>query len=928
MSEYRTSALAPHPLSWLSRLVLVLPLALTLIIGALSVGAWHLIRSDQADRLWNEMNGHATHAAARIEAHIETRLAVSLHLAGDIRDKDIQSNEALAACTNPILAMFPDIQAINWMDRSGVIRLVSPLAGNEAAIGLDVRKLKIPGATLATAERAGSYRVTAPFTLAQGGQGFVAYVPLADRPGGFLNIVFRIQPLVEAAFPPELVDRYTATISDAGAPVFGAEPLPPAMRTEPRVIRVGNRAWTLRLTPLPAASQRHAAQTDKMVLAAGLALALALGWLLRIAMVRRQVLKESETRFRDIATVTSDWFWEMDEDLRFTYISERFTPATGLSAKDYLGRRREDQLDLEQRGSQAWIDHLADLQAHRPFRDFEYSVHRPDQGPLHFRTSGVPLFDDAGRFSGYRGSATNITDEKSTADALRGAEDMLREILDNTPVAIAVVDHPDERSDGRPGQRRFVNRAMVKLFGAGAEDPLLTGDIADTWADLEQMMLLESIFRRGENLSGYECLRRRLDGSIFWASISSLPIVFEGDNCTMLWIFDIDDRKRMELALQESEAQLRAVFDNTPICINLKDTQGRFLWLNKPYEKWYGRPASEIVGKTLFELGLRQDQVETLDDIEKQALAKGQTIETELHITRVDGSEFDRIIIKFPIKSTDGEIYGVGTVALDISERKRMESDLWQAKMDAEAANRAKSEFLAHMSHDLRTPLNAILGFSEIMKYGTFGPLGDERYEEYVQLIHDSGQQLVGMVNDVLDLSRIESGEYELTETSLDVYTAMVASRRRCQHWIPDGNGADIRIAAEPDQARLLADETALSQILDNFVTNAIKYAGPNPVITMHWNVDEGGRGLLRVSDTGPGIPEAELQRILQPFVRGSNASGLTSQVSKKIEGVGLGLHIVSRLAEMHGAAFTLESAADQGTTATVEFPPERVGTP
>ena len=468
---------------------------------------------------------------------------------------------------------------------------------------------------------------------------------------------------------------------------------------------------------------------------------------------------------------------------------------------------------------------------------------------------------------------------------------------------------------------------MVNLFGAGTGDTLLTGNIADTWADLEQMKSLETIFRRGDNLRGYECLRRRLDGSTFWASMSSLPIVFEGDECTMLWIFDIDDRKRMELALQESEAQLRAVFDNTPVCINLKDTEGRFLWLNKPYEQWYGRPASEIIGKTLFELGLQQSQMESVDAIEKQALETGETIEAEMHISRSDGTEFDRIVIKFPIKSRDGETYGVGTVSLDISERKRMESDLWQAKMDAEATNRAKSEFLAHMSHDLRTPLNAILGFSEIMKHGTFGPLGDARYEEYIQLIHDSGQQLVGMVNDVLDLSRIESGEYELTETSLDVYTAMVSSRRRCQHWVPDGNTVDIRIAAEPDRPRLLADETALSQILDNFVTNAIKYAGPDPVITMHWDIADDGRGLLRVSDTGPGIPEDELKRILQPFVRGSNASGLTSQVSKKIEGVGLGLHIVARLAEMHDAAFTLESAAGQGTTATVIFPSERVGT-
>jgi len=254
------------------------------------------------------------------------------------------------------------------------------------------------------------------------------------------------------------------------------------------------------------------------------------------------------------------------------------------------------------------------------------------------------------------------------------------------------------------------------------------------------------------------------------------------------------------------------------------------------------------------------------------------------------------------------------------------EKNLEAERDRADAANQAKSEFLATMSHDLRTPLTAIIGFSEIMRQGIHGPLGDSRYVEYLERIHQNSQRLLLLINDILDLSRIERGEFTLSEGWIDVAEEIVSSRWRCAPEVVTDTSKKISVDIDDDAPQLFGDSRAISQILDNLLSNALKYSDQEVEIAVRWSTDPEGRGVLSVEDTGHGIAEDQLEAVMLPFVRGVDGSGDINQRAGTSEGTGLGLYIISKLADLHQAEVSIDSVEKQGTAVTVVFPAERVG--
>ena len=253
-----------------------------------------------------------------------------------------------------------------------------------------------------------------------------------------------------------------------------------------------------------------------------------------------------------------------------------------------------------------------------------------------------------------------------------------------------------------------------------------------------------------------------------------------------------------------------------------------------------------------------------------------------------------------------------------IGELEQSKSISDEARRRAEAANIAKSRFLAQMSHELRTPLNAILGFSEVMKAEIFGPHAVPVYKDYAGDIHNSGVHLLNLINEILDLSRIEAGRYELNEEAVSLARVV----EDCHHLLKlrAGNrGITIHEMFEPDMPRLWADERAVRQICLNLLSNAIKFTPQGGEIWLKVGWTASGGQYMSVKDTGPGIPEEEIPIVLASFGQGSNS------IKSAEQGAGLGLPIAKNLIDLHGGTFALKSKLRIGTEVIVTFPPERV---
>ncbi len=383
---------------------------------------------------------------------------------------------------------------------------------------------------------------------------------------------------------------------------------------------------------------------------------------------------------------------------------------------------------------------------------------------------------------------------------------------------------------------------------------------------------------------------------------------------------DITEHRRAEKALEASEARLAAILDIAPEAVISIDQREHIVLFNQGAETLFGYAADEVLGKPLDMLlpvrarAIHAKHIESFAHAPESRRAFGERL--EICALRKDGSEF-------PAEAALSKLVQGGellfTIMLhDISERKRTEEALLASKQQAELANRAKSEFLANMSHELRTPLNAIIGFSEIIKSATFGPVGSPKYREYAQDINESGQHLLEVITDILDISKIEAGKLDLDEEVVDVPKAV----KSCLPLVNEraaNAGLTLEIEIADDLPPLRADGRKLKQILLNLLSNAVKFTPAGGTVTTRvWCRRDDGY-VFQVADTGIGIAPGDIPKVLAPF---GQADGT---LARRFEGTGLGLPLTKTLVELHGGSFDLQSTLGVGTTVTVRFPADRI---
>jgi len=465
--------------------------------------------------------------------------------------------------------------------------------------------------------------------------------------------------------------------------------------------------------------------------------------------------------------------------------------------------------------------------------------------------------------------------------------------VEQSPVSVMITD--------LRGSIEYVNPAFTRMTGFEREEvignnprllrsPLTPGQVYD---DMWQ------VIGTGHEWRG-EIVNQRRDGTVYWEQMTIAPVKgADGRTCNYIAVKeDITEVRRLRQAVEREHANIRRVLEAILDPIALTDAHGHFQYANPALLAQFG-PVEGKVASEVFDAPA-PPETEGADRAEWVAPANGRTY--DLTSTWVHNPDATHSLLR---------------VFHDITARKQAEEAVNHARQAAELANRAKSEFLATMSHELRTPLNAIIGFSEIIDNQLLGPVGQQQYADYARDINESGRHLLQLINDILDVARLEVGRVVLREEDLEPAAIVRACLAMVRERAESGQ-VQVRADLPADLPLLWGDERRIKQTLVNVLGNAVKFtpAGGQVVVT----AEEDSLGLMiRIADTGIGIAPEDLGKVLAPF--GQADSGM----ARRYEGSGLGLPLSRNLMELHGGALHLDSTLGEGTVVTLRFPKERV---
>lgn len=492
--------------------------------------------------------------------------------------------------------------------------------------------------------------------------------------------------------------------------------------------------------------------------------------------------------------------------------------------------------------------------------------------------------------------------------------------------------------------KMYWSRSMFEILGYEPTDAMLSfGEVAGIIhpEDADLFAVANRIVSREVDHIDQIFRMRNAWGQWIWMRARAQVVDPDAPEIHLIGIaVDVSEQRSLAQRSEAADQRLRMAIENITESFVLWDSSDRLIMCNTKYQQDTGLDPSEV------EPGMRRQDIEARMNAIRSERRLTPMSDTTGAVTHERQLADGRWLQVTEIKTRDGGTVSVGTDISQVkqqqdklveSERRLMSTihDLYVARRAeqersqelvllnreymketerAEAANRAKSEFLANMSHELRTPLNAIIGFSELMEQGLFGPLGSERYQEYVSDIYASGTYLLGVINDILDMSKIEAGQFTINREQVDLSPLILETVRVVSL---QASKKDIEVQTEiPDQLSLRCDRRALKQILLNLLSNAVKFTGQGGTVTLRARPLDGHLVML-IKDTGCGIPKEALKKLGRPFEQVEN------QFSKSHTGSGLGLAISRSLTDLHGGTLRIRSKEGAGTVVRVSIPME-----
>jgi len=620
-------------------------------------------------------------------------------------------------------------------------------------------------------------------------------------------------------------------------------------------------------------------------------------------------LRESEARFRRMAEAAPVGIFCADATGKLTFINGRWAEQVGIRVDDMLG--------------DGWMRALADKQPFEeipPWQGFQQLGDRrerisrfcgADGEDLWVQTVNTAEFDEHGNVAGFVGAIIDITDQRRALEALSESERRFNALASLSPAGIYRTD--------LTGACTYVNPAWCVLTGLTAEQAMGHGWQAALHPDDRGKAasgFADAVNEQREFRTEFRWLRP--DGTVVWVdSIGRPELDGRGEMVGYIGVvMDISDRKLAEREIAERDVQLGVLAANTNDALFRITLDGHCIYASPASRDLLGVPPKSLVGQNLLARFHPDDAPQVIEAFD--ALARGEN---------------DRLIVAYRSErisepgsyvwleancgllrnAESGEPREIIASIRDVSERKKLEKALQIAKTKAEDAARAKAQFLANMSHEIRTPMNGVIGFTELLQAGSLDP--EQRRQ--VQLIADSGRAMMRLLNDILDMSKIDAGQMWIAEDSVDLHHKLHSGARLMEPVVRD-KGIDLRVEIAADVPRyIIGDSMRIRQIITNLVGNAAKFTERGS-ITVRAEVEakDGSDWLaIAIADTGIGIAEDRLEAIFQQFTQADSGT------ARRFGGTGLGLSISDQLARLMGGSITVASTLGVGTTFTLWLP-------
>jgi PAS domain S-box-containing protein len=612
-------------------------------------------------------------------------------------------------------------------------------------------------------------------------------------------------------------------------------------------------------------------------------------------------LRESEEKYRNILVNMKDGYYEVDLAGSFTFFNESTCRAMGYAADELLGMNFRQYTDPEKAATLREVFSSV-YRTGEPHNYFDWEMTRKDGTKRFIEGSASLIRDDAGHPRGFCGVMRDATERKQAEEALRQSEERFRSAFDNAPIGMCLT-----KSLARYLK---VNRALCEMLGYSEEELLAT-----TFADLshpDDLPLQWDYTRQllaGE-ISSYQLEKRYIHkrGHIVWGQ-TIVSILHDAKGVPLGFLAEIQDiteRKQAEAALRASEERYRDLFENANDIIFEHDLDGLLRSVNRAGEQLTEYTRGELQGMDVMRLIAPSDQERARWEMQRRIAGEAAS-PFEIRLVTKEGREVT-LEVNSRVLYRHGALVGMEGICRDITERKRIEQQLQQAMVAAEAANRAKNEFLANVSHEIRTPMNGIVGMTDLTLNT---PLTDEQ-REYLNMVKSSADSLLRVINDILDFAKVEAGKIEL-DVSDFLLRDCVGDTMKALAVRAAEKGLELACAISPDVPdALVGDAGRLRQVLVNLVSNAIKFTARGEVV-VRADTEAQSDGAVQlhfsIKDTGIGVPADKLRTIFKPFEQAD------SSTTRRYGGTGLGLAISVQLVELMGGRMWADSEVGRGST-------------